>query len=176
MLRFVKNWIRVVCLAILWMLAMSCALCTGLQLVLNLDLLNTAVFQSKTSKLCIYCIRLCNQRWWWCPLCVQIIFQMDTVGVKWFSSVLFVNFRQQVSKSPLSFFVSLQSMHWGLLWLSRSTHGFICICYCVFHVFVFAFFAFIFAIVYLIHMYLSLIHIWRCRRLLTCRSRWSPYH
>ena len=27
------------------MLAMSCALCTGLQLVLNLDLLNTAVFQ-----------------------------------------------------------------------------------------------------------------------------------
>ena len=24
--------------------------------------------------------------------------------------------------------------------------------------------------------YLSLIHIWRCRRLLTCRSRWSPYH
>ena len=23
---------------------------------------------------------------------------------------------------------------------------------------------------------LSLIHIWRCRRLLTCRSRWSPYH
>eukprot|EP00826_Nyctotherus_ovalis_P007758 TRINITY_DN1197_c0_g5_i1.p1 TRINITY_DN1197_c0_g5~~TRINITY_DN1197_c0_g5_i1.p1 ORF type:complete len:174 (+),score=29.28 TRINITY_DN1197_c0_g5_i1:171-692(+) len=25
-------------------------------------------------------------------------------------------------------------------------------------------------------MYLSLIHICRCRRLLTCRSRWSPYH
>ena len=25
------------------------------------------------------------------------------------------------------------------------------------------------------HM-LSLIHILRCRRLLTCRSRWSPYH
>ena len=25
-------------------------------------------------------------------------------------------------------------------------------------------------------VYLSLIHIWRCRRLLTCRSRWSPYH
>ena len=25
-------------------------------------------------------------------------------------------------------------------------------------------------------LYLSLIHIWRCRRLLTCRSRWSPYH
>ena len=24
--------------------------------------------------------------------------------------------------------------------------------------------------------HLSLIHIWRCRRLLTCRSRWSPYH
>ena len=23
---------------------------------------------------------------------------------------------------------------------------------------------------------LSLIHIWRCRRLLRCRSRWSPYH
>ena len=23
---------------------------------------------------------------------------------------------------------------------------------------------------------LSLIHIWRCRRLLTCRSRWAPYH
>ena len=23
---------------------------------------------------------------------------------------------------------------------------------------------------------LSLIHISRCRRLLTCRSRWSPYH
>ena len=23
---------------------------------------------------------------------------------------------------------------------------------------------------------LSLIHICRCRRLLTCRSRWSPYH
>eukprot|EP00826_Nyctotherus_ovalis_P015445 TRINITY_DN14395_c0_g1_i2.p1 TRINITY_DN14395_c0_g1~~TRINITY_DN14395_c0_g1_i2.p1 ORF type:complete len:188 (-),score=7.96 TRINITY_DN14395_c0_g1_i2:16-579(-) len=27
-----------------------------------------------------------------------------------------------------------------------------------------------------IPMYLSLIHICRCRRLLTCRSRWSPYH
>ena len=25
-------------------------------------------------------------------------------------------------------------------------------------------------------IFLSLIHIWRCRRLLTCRSRWSPYH
>ena len=25
-------------------------------------------------------------------------------------------------------------------------------------------------------IYLSLIHICRCRRLLTCRSRWSPYH
>eukprot|EP00826_Nyctotherus_ovalis_P056416 TRINITY_DN7609_c0_g1_i11.p1 TRINITY_DN7609_c0_g1~~TRINITY_DN7609_c0_g1_i11.p1 ORF type:complete len:152 (-),score=33.89 TRINITY_DN7609_c0_g1_i11:21-476(-) len=25
-------------------------------------------------------------------------------------------------------------------------------------------------------LYLSLIHICRCRRLLTCRSRWSPYH
>ena len=23
---------------------------------------------------------------------------------------------------------------------------------------------------------LSLIHIWRCRRRLRCRSRWSPYH
>ena len=26
------------------------------------------------------------------------------------------------------------------------------------------------------HLHLSLIHIWRCRRLLTCRSRWSPDH
>eukprot|EP00826_Nyctotherus_ovalis_P023242 TRINITY_DN1787_c0_g2_i2.p1 TRINITY_DN1787_c0_g2~~TRINITY_DN1787_c0_g2_i2.p1 ORF type:complete len:115 (-),score=15.77 TRINITY_DN1787_c0_g2_i2:25-369(-) len=26
------------------------------------------------------------------------------------------------------------------------------------------------------HVLLSLIHICRCRRLLTCRSRWSPYH
>ena len=25
-------------------------------------------------------------------------------------------------------------------------------------------------------LYLSLIHIWRCRRRLRCRSRWSPYH
>ena len=25
-------------------------------------------------------------------------------------------------------------------------------------------------------MLLSLIHIWRCRRRLRCRSRWSPYH
>ena len=25
-------------------------------------------------------------------------------------------------------------------------------------------------------IYLSLIHIWRCRRRLRCRSRWSPYH
>ena len=24
--------------------------------------------------------------------------------------------------------------------------------------------------------YLSLIHIWRCRRSTLCRSRWSPYH
>ena len=24
--------------------------------------------------------------------------------------------------------------------------------------------------------YLSLIHIWRCRRYAVCRSRWSPYH
>eukprot|EP00826_Nyctotherus_ovalis_P054717 TRINITY_DN7189_c0_g1_i3.p1 TRINITY_DN7189_c0_g1~~TRINITY_DN7189_c0_g1_i3.p1 ORF type:complete len:167 (-),score=14.20 TRINITY_DN7189_c0_g1_i3:24-524(-) len=29
---------------------------------------------------------------------------------------------------------------------------------------------------YLIIQGLSLIHICRCRRLLTCRSRWSPYH
>eukprot|EP00826_Nyctotherus_ovalis_P043830 TRINITY_DN466_c0_g1_i8.p1 TRINITY_DN466_c0_g1~~TRINITY_DN466_c0_g1_i8.p1 ORF type:complete len:119 (-),score=46.28 TRINITY_DN466_c0_g1_i8:22-378(-) len=28
----------------------------------------------------------------------------------------------------------------------------------------------------LIVLFLSLIHICRCRRLLTCRSRWSPYH
>ena len=26
------------------------------------------------------------------------------------------------------------------------------------------------------HQGLSLIHIWRCRRRLRCRSRWSPYH
>ena len=26
------------------------------------------------------------------------------------------------------------------------------------------------------HLYLSLIHIWRCRRIERCRSRWSPYH
>ena len=25
-------------------------------------------------------------------------------------------------------------------------------------------------------VYLSLIHIWRCRRIERCRSRWSPYH
>ena len=25
-------------------------------------------------------------------------------------------------------------------------------------------------------IYLSLIHIWRCRRSYACRSRWSPYH
>ena len=25
-------------------------------------------------------------------------------------------------------------------------------------------------------MFLSLIHIWRCRRYAVCRSRWSPYH
>ena len=25
-------------------------------------------------------------------------------------------------------------------------------------------------------IYLSLIHIWRCRRSTLCRSRWSPYH
>ena len=26
------------------------------------------------------------------------------------------------------------------------------------------------------HQLLSLIHIWRCRRIERCRSRWSPYH
>ena len=26
------------------------------------------------------------------------------------------------------------------------------------------------------HIFLSLIHIWRCRRSYACRSRWSPYH
>ena len=26
------------------------------------------------------------------------------------------------------------------------------------------------------HCHLSLIHIWRCRRIERCRSRWSPYH
>ena len=26
------------------------------------------------------------------------------------------------------------------------------------------------------NQYLSLIHIWRCRRSTLCRSRWSPYH
>ena len=26
------------------------------------------------------------------------------------------------------------------------------------------------------HKHLSLIHIWRCRRVTVCRSRWSPYH
>ena len=26
------------------------------------------------------------------------------------------------------------------------------------------------------HQFLSLIHIWRCRRIERCRSRWSPYH
>ena len=28
----------------------------------------------------------------------------------------------------------------------------------------------------LIPFFLSLIHIWRCRRYAVCRSRWSPYH
>ena len=28
----------------------------------------------------------------------------------------------------------------------------------------------------LTQVYLSLIHIWRCRRSYACRSRWSPYH
>ena len=27
-----------------------------------------------------------------------------------------------------------------------------------------------------VRLHLSLIHIWRCRRRLRCRSRWSPYH
>ena len=27
-----------------------------------------------------------------------------------------------------------------------------------------------------LHLSLSLIHIWRCRRYAVCRSRWSPYH
>ena len=27
-----------------------------------------------------------------------------------------------------------------------------------------------------LHYLLSLIHIWRCRRIERCRSRWSPYH
>ena len=30
--------------------------------------------------------------------------------------------------------------------------------------------------IFLATMWLSLIHIWRCRRRLRCRSRWSPYH
>ena len=29
---------------------------------------------------------------------------------------------------------------------------------------------------YVYILYLSLIHIWRCRRYSLCRSRWSPYH
>ena len=29
---------------------------------------------------------------------------------------------------------------------------------------------------YLLGYFLSLIHIWRCRRSTLCRSRWSPYH
>ena len=29
---------------------------------------------------------------------------------------------------------------------------------------------------YTLKLYLSLIHIWRCRRSTLCRSRWSPYH
>ena len=147
MLRFVNNWIRVVCLAILWMLAMSCALCTGLQLVLNLDLLNTAVFQSKTSKLCIYCIALWNQRWWWCPFCAQIIFQMDTVGV---GLVQFSTFCQSSATDlkVTSFFVLLRTFMvvpfnpWYYLYLPL----------CILHVF--AFFAFIFAIVYYMSVYL----------------------
>ena len=28
----------------------------------------------------------------------------------------------------------------------------------------------------IVYLSLSLIHIWRCRRAVTCRSRWSPYH
>ena len=27
-----------------------------------------------------------------------------------------------------------------------------------------------------VNLHLSLIHIWRCRRIERCRSRWSPYH
>ena len=29
---------------------------------------------------------------------------------------------------------------------------------------------------HVLHVLLSLIHIWRCRRIERCRSRWSPYH
>ena len=32
------------------------------------------------------------------------------------------------------------------------------------------------SISYQYHIHLSLIHIWRCRRIERCRSRWSPYH
>ena len=33
-----------------------------------------------------------------------------------------------------------------------------------------------YAIMLQIYIFLSLIHIWRCRRYSLCRSRWSPYH
>ena len=31
-------------------------------------------------------------------------------------------------------------------------------------------------LIFCLSLYLSIIHIWRCRRIERCRSRWSPYH
>ena len=130
------------------MLAMSCALCTGLQLVLNLDLLNTAVFQKLPNYASavldyetksggdVHSVLKLSSKW-------------TLLSLGWFSSVLFVNFRHQISKSPLSFFVSLRTFMvvpfnpWYYLYLLLCITCIcitcICICYCVLHVFVFAF-------------------------------------
>ena len=42
--------------------------------------------------------------------------------------------------------------------------------FCILHIFTFALWHFVTSLL------LSLIHIWRCRRIERCRSRWSPYH
>ena len=112
---------------------MSCALCTGLQLVLNLDLLNTAVFQNLpnyTSAVLHYETKVGGD--------VHSVFKLSPkwtlLALGWFSSVLFVNFRQQISKSPLSFFVLLRTFMvalfnpWFYLYLLLCIT---CICLCL---------------------------------------------
>ena len=85
--------------------------------------------------------------------------------------------------SPLSPLLSCgrkssQSSPMWSKWLgSRSGHCqqapevFVDVCVCV-HKCVWC----LYAAVYVCVCSLSLIHIWRCRRAVGCRSRWSPYH
>ena len=127
------------------------------------------------------------QRWRRSPnIKMKFVFSLWMCQVRVFVSLI----------SPHGFTVTWWTCYGLCLWrkLTQLAHSFLfcsCVYYC-FHglfncisfiyisqqlsVFLFCFLGLNSVWLVLSSLHLSLIHIWRCRRDVLCRSRWSPYH